>query len=59
MTNAKEDNDNNGNANWDNDIEAEPPRRVMGYASTDERTQGQSNTFDATDYCGIYRPVFE
>ncbi len=59
MTDAKEDNDNNGNANWDNDIEAEPPRCVMGYASADERTQGQSDTFDATDYCRIDRPVLE
>jgi hypothetical protein len=59
MTNAKEDYYNNSNANRDNNIEAEPPCRVMGYASTDEGTQGQSDTFYATVDCRIDRPVLE
>jgi hypothetical protein len=59
MTDAKEDYYNNSNANRDNNIEAEPPCRVMGYASTNKGTQGQSDTFYATVDCRIDRPVLE
>jgi hypothetical protein len=48
MTDAEKDNDDSKGAAWDDDVEADPPRRVVRNGTTDEWAQSESHALDPT-----------
>ena len=59
MIDAEEYYNNDSDAQRDDDVEADSPRRVMSYSSADQGTKGQGGTFYAAANCKKNGPALE